>query len=214
MSSSLSFFSLILIVPHRRVFMFQYSKSITWWRVPSSSSATAWVFSKDSRWLRILLLRPICTFPLLITVLWYIYSITHAPAALDSIFRRKCLNKLFMLVAIENERPFPVSLHSLVLISLQYSILEVNVEASYGGAVKITFSSKWMMKVLSKTEQCLYSRYSELSIFQFSVVTLNVILGLGNWMGSIIVATFSGITSTLRISTEIVKLNFREVRTW
>lgn len=37
------------------------------------------------------------------------YSITHAPAALVSIFRQKCLNKLFMLVAIENEKPFRVS---------------------------------------------------------------------------------------------------------
>lgn len=64
-------FSFIHIVLHRRVFMFQFWKPITWWRVPSSSSATVWVFSKDSRWLRMLLLRPICTLPLLISVPWY-----------------------------------------------------------------------------------------------------------------------------------------------
>ncbi len=69
---TLYIFSFILIVPHRRVFMFQFWKSITWWRVPSSfSSATVWVFSKDSRWLGILLLVPICTLPLLISVPWY-----------------------------------------------------------------------------------------------------------------------------------------------
>lgn len=76
------------------------------------------------------------------------YSITHTPAALVSIFRRKCLNKLFMLVAIENEKPFRVSPQSLALISLQYSILEINVEELFhDGAVKMTslslFSEWW-----------------------------------------------------------------------
>lgn len=79
------------------------------------------------------------------------YSITHAPAALVSIFRQKCLNKLFMLVAIEKEKPILVSLQSPVLISLQYSILEVNVkELFFDGAVKITSFSKWMMKSLAR----------------------------------------------------------------
>lgn len=65
------------------------------------------------------------------------------------------------------------------------------------------------MKVLARQNKaCTVDTLSYL----FCVVTLNVILGLGNWMGSIIVATFSGITSTLRISTEIVKLNFGEVQ--
>lgn len=129
------------------------------------------------------------------------HSITHAPAALASVFWRMRLNKLFMLVAIGNEFLYDQFL---------YNILYWK-ELFYGGVVKMTSFSEWMMKVLSKTEQCLYCRYSELSI---CVVTLNVILGLGNWMGSIIVATFSGITSTLRISREIVKLNFGEVQGW
>ena len=118
-------FPLFLIVPQRRIFMFQFWKSITWWRVPSSSSfATVWVFSKDSRWLGILLSRRMCSFLCSSVFLDTHYSITHAPAAPVSIFWRKCLNKLFMLVAIENEKPFRVSLQSPVLISLQYSISE------------------------------------------------------------------------------------------
>lgn len=113
----LSILSLTHIVPHRGVFMFQFWKSITWWRVPSSLFSAVWVFSKDSRWLGILLSKPIYTLPLLISVPWYTLF-NHPPAALVSIFWRKCLNKLFILVAIGKEEQFQVSPQSLLLASL------------------------------------------------------------------------------------------------
>lgn len=139
------------------------------------------------------------------------YSITHAPAALVSFSDGSVWTGFFMLVAIENGKPFRVSLQSLVLISLQYSILE---ELFYDGAVKITSFSWVNDESLEQDRTMLVQSIFGVIYFQFWVVTLNVILGLGNWMGSIIVATFSGITSTLRISAEIVKLNFGEVQRW
>lgn len=94
-------FCSFLIVFHRRVFMFQFWKSITWWRVSSTSSATVWVFSKDSRWPGILLLRPICTLPLLISVpILFNYSCTCSTTLhfltemIEQAFHACCYRKL------------------------------------------------------------------------------------------------------------------------
>lgn len=60
-------------------------------------------------------------------------------------------------------------------------------------------------EVLSKIERAFTV---DIQSYLFSVVTLSVILGLCNWIGCYCCVTFSGITSTLKISTEIVKIEF------
>lgn len=57
-----------------------------------------------------------------------------------------------------------------------------------------------LMKQLDKIPSQGECQKNALAVFiqgyVFAVFTLNVIPGLGNWIGSVIVVTFSGITST------------------
>lgn len=94
------------------------------------------------------------------------YSITHAPAALVSIFRRKYEQAFHACCYRKWEAISSFSAVAAV------NIFRVFYTVNYCWRVLmmdwlkwLPFSSQWMMKVSGKTEQCSFCRWLELSVF-------------------------------------------------